>query len=130
MKRIRMIRFIWLGLGVLLITHSVEFQDLEERRAQARALQFNAADYARDLWDSRLPGILDQGIDAQALIKLFNTDMRAAIKQGRTLGESRVHAYLIQGQGRVVAQSSDTTKVVSFFIHRPYIEDTLPSNRQ
>ena len=105
MKRIRVIRLIWLGLGILLIYHSVEFQDLEARRAQARAQQFNAGDYARDLWENRLPGILDQGIDAQALIKLFNTDMQDAIKQGRTLGESRVHAYLTQGQGRVIAQN-------------------------
>jgi len=104
MRRIRMSRFIWLGLGILLIYHSLEFQNLEEHRAQARAQQFNAADYARDLWDSRLPGILDQAMDAQSLIELFNTDMPAAIKQGRTLGESRVHAYLMKGQGRIVGK--------------------------
>jgi len=44
MKRIRATRFILLGLGILLIYYSVEFQNLEEHRA--RALQFNAADYA------------------------------------------------------------------------------------
>ena len=105
MKRSRATRFILLGVGVLLLYHSIEFQNLEEHRAQARALQFNAADYARDLWGNRLPGILDQGIEAQVLIKLFNGDMQAAIKQGRTLGESRVHAYLIRGQGTVLAQN-------------------------
>ena len=105
MKRSHAIRFILLGLGALLLYFSVEFQDLEQRRAQARIQQFNAADYARDFWDNRLPGILKQGVDAQVLIRLFNTDMPAAIKQGKTLGESRVHAYLIQGQGRVVAQN-------------------------
>jgi predicted lipoprotein len=106
MKRFRAIRLVWLGVLALLIYHSLEFQNLEEHRAQARAQQFNAADYARDLWDSRLPGILDQAMDAQFLLALFNTDMPAAIKQGRTLGESRTHAYLMKGQGRIVGQHS------------------------
>jgi len=105
MKRIRAIRLVWLGVLALLIYHSVEFQNLEEHRAQARAQQFNAADYARDLWDNRLPGGLEQAVDAQILVELFNTDMPAAIKRGRTLGESRVHAYLIKGQGTVFAQN-------------------------
>ena len=105
MKRIRVIRFILVGLGLLLLYHSVEFQDLEKKRARAKAQEFDAADYARDLWDNRLPGTLDHGVDAQVLVRLFNTDMHAAIKQGRTLGESRVHAYLLRGQGTVVTQT-------------------------
>lgn len=105
MKRFRAIRLVWLGVLALLVYHSVEFQNLEEHRAQARAQQFDAADYARDLWDNRLPGILDQAVDAQTLIELFNTDMPTAIEKGRTLGESRVHAYLLEGRGRIVAQS-------------------------
>lgn len=106
MKRFRAIRLVWLGVLALLIYHSVEFQNLEEHRAQARARQFNAADYARDLWDNRLPGVFDQAVDAQILLGLFNVDMPAAIKQGRTLGESRTHAYLIKGQGTIVGKHS------------------------
>ena len=102
MKRIRVTKLILFAVGALFVYHAIDFQNLEEHRAQARAQQFNAADYARDLWDNHLPGVLDQAVDAQVLIRLFNRDMPAAVKLGRTLGESRVHAYLIKGQGRIV----------------------------
>jgi predicted lipoprotein len=67
-----------------------------------KASQFDAADYARDFWDTRLPDILDQCPETRALMHLFNTDMDAAIQKGQTLGDSRVHAYLLQGSGTIV----------------------------
>ena len=104
MKPSLLIKPLFIGLGIFLLYHSVEFQDLRQRRVQVQALQFNAADYARDIWDNHLPGVLDSAYDAQALITLFNTDMAAAVKQGNTLGESRNHAYLMQGLGIVVGK--------------------------
>lgn len=95
-------RVVWGGLGLLLLWGSVDLQNLEQKRARMKASRFDAAEYARDLWDNRLPEILDQGPNARSLVRLFNTDMEAAIQQGQTLGESRVHAYLLQGMGTVV----------------------------
>lgn len=89
-------------LGVLMV--SVRFEKLDDRRSQQRANQFDAEGYARDLWEKRLPAILDQAVDVQKLLPLLNTDMAAAMAQGRTLGESRVHAYLMAGRGTIVAQ--------------------------
>jgi predicted lipoprotein len=40
------------------------------------------------------------------MLRLFNTDMAAAKQQGRTLGESRVRAYLLRGSGVIVSQDS------------------------
>ena len=91
------------GLGlILLLCASIRLQKLDEVRAQMKASQFDAAEYARDFWDVRLPGVLDQSPEAQSLVPLFNTDMKAAIQQGQTLGESRTHAYLLQGTGTIV----------------------------
>jgi predicted lipoprotein len=96
-------RWVLAGLGLLLLCGSFDLQNLEKRRAQTKASQFDAADYARGFWDARLPEILDQSPEARSLVHLFNTNMDAAIQQGQTLGESRVHAYLLQGMGTVVA---------------------------
>ena len=91
-------------VGGLIISLSFRCENLTERRTRQRAQQFDAERYARDLWDNRLPQILDQSIDARQLLTLLNTDMEEAMKQGRTLGESRVHAYLMQGRGTIVAK--------------------------
>lgn len=97
----------WIGIGlglILLLSISLRFERLDERRARMKANQFDAADYARDFWDNRLPEVLEHSNDAQSLIHLLNNDMDAAIQKGQTLGESRVHAYLMQGTGTIVGQ--------------------------
>jgi predicted lipoprotein len=93
------------GFGLfILLSGSVRLEKLDVMRAQMKAAQFDAAEYARDFWGTRLPEVLDQSNDARSLIQLFNTDMGTAIKRGQTLGESRVHAYLLKGSGTIVTK--------------------------
>jgi predicted lipoprotein len=89
----------------------VQLRPLDERRAEQRARRFNAAEYARDLWDRRLPDVLETASDAGELIRLFNTDMDVAVEKGRTLGQSRVHAYLLRGAGRIAAVDKNGVQV-------------------
>jgi len=91
----------------LLLGSSVEFRRLDQKRAEDRARQFDPADYARDFWDNRLDAALTRALDAAELIHLFNTDMNAAVRQGETLGQSRVHAYLLAGEGKIVELEKD-----------------------
>lgn len=82
---------------------SVSFENLEEVKERQRAVTFNAAEYARDFWDNRLNSRLDEAVDAKELIELFNTNMAEAIeKYGRTPGVSRVYAYLLKGEGKIL----------------------------
>jgi predicted lipoprotein len=85
----------------------MEFRSLEARRAEERAERFDPAQYARDFWDRRLAGVLDTALDAGLMIDLFNKDMKAAVSKGRTLGQSRVHAYLLEGEGKIVSLGND-----------------------
>ena len=91
----------------LVLGSSVEFRRLDQKRAEERARQFDPADYARDFWDNRLDGALAGALDTAELIRLFNTDMNAAVRQGQTLGQSRVHAYLLAGEGKIVELEKD-----------------------
>lgn len=103
MKRRRLVYLVCIALLALVVGHSLEFRRLDDKRAEERTAQFSPAEYARDFWDNRLPGALAHPLAADELIRLFNTDMKAAVAKGRTLGQSRVHAYLLAGRGRVVA---------------------------
>lgn len=88
--------------------YSVSFENLEEIKEQQRRVTFNAAEYARDFWDNRLKSCLDEAVDAEELIGLFNTNMPEAIEKfGRTPGVSRVYAYLLKGEGRIRAIGKD-----------------------
>jgi predicted lipoprotein len=103
MKRKHLVYLIGSAVLALVVGRSLEFRRLDEKRAEERAARFSPAEYARDFWDHRLSGALDQPQAADELIRLFNTDMKAAVARGRTLGQSRVHAYLLAGSGRIVA---------------------------
>jgi len=107
MKRKHLLYVIGLAALALVLGSSLEFRRLDEKRAEERTARFSPAEYARDFWDNRLAAVLDHPQPADELIRLFNTDMEAAIAQGRTLGHSRVHAYLLAGSGRVTAVQKD-----------------------
>ncbi len=111
MKRKHIIAIIFLGLLGFLLYSSFEFRNLEQKRAEDQAKTFKPADYARNFWDNRLFGILDTSVNAQELIELLNTNMGSAIKKGKTLGDSRVHSYLLRGEGKIVSTNRDGVEV-------------------
>ena len=97
---------------VFLLSQSVYFEDLKAVREQRRREAFNAAEYAGDLWLNQLPSVLDEAVDVQELIELFNTNMGQAIERyGKTPGVSRVYAYLLKGEGTILSIDTDGLKV-------------------
>ncbi|MBE0535732.1 MAG: DUF2291 family protein [Phycisphaerae bacterium] len=107
MKRRHLLYLIGIVSLGFLLGGSLEFRRLDDKRAEERAARFSPAEYARDFWDNRLVAEMDSPQAVDELIRLFNTDMKGAIAKGRTLGESRVHTYLLQGTGRIVAVDKD-----------------------
>ncbi|MBC8217234.1 MAG: DUF2291 family protein [Planctomycetes bacterium] len=97
---------------VFLLSQSVYFEDLKAVREQRRREAFNAAEYAGDLWLNQLPAALDEAVDVNELIELFNTNMGQAIERyGKTPGVSRVYAYLLRGEGTILSIDTDGLKV-------------------
>ncbi len=107
MKRKYLLYLIGSVALVLVLGNSLEFRRLDAKRAEDQAARFSPAEYARDFWDNRLPAALDAAQPAGELVRLFNTDMEAAVRRGRTLGQSRTHAYLLEGGGPIVAVERD-----------------------
>lgn len=97
---------------VFLLCQSVYFKDLKEIREQRRRDTFNAAQYAEDFWLNRLPSVLDEAIEARELIALLNTNMAEAIERyGNTPGVSRVYAYLLKGEGTILAMGAESLSI-------------------
>lgn len=107
MKRKYIVYAVLLFGLLLLLGSSMEFHSLDAKRAEDRAQRFDPAQHARDFWDQRLESVLETALDAQQMIGLFNKDMQEAIGKGQTLGQSRVHAYLLKGEGEIVSLSKD-----------------------
>ncbi len=92
--------------------YSVDIKNLEDVKEQQLRVKFNASEYARDFWDNRLINVFDRAIDIGELIKLFNTNMPEAISSfGKTPGVSRVYAYLLKGEGRIVNIGKDFLEI-------------------
>ena len=100
------------GILIFLLSQSIYFEDLEAVREQRGREAFNAAQYAGDFWLNQLPSVLDEAIDVEELIELFNTDMPRAIERyGKAPGVSRVYAYLVKGEGTILSIDTDSLKV-------------------
>lgn len=93
---------------VFLLYNSIYFKNLRKVKQQQRSQAFSATEYARDFWDNQLFAVLDKAVDAGELIELFNTDMGEAVKRyGKAPGVSRVYAYLLRGEGKIIAIAED-----------------------
>jgi len=95
-----------------LMYRGIYFENLQNVRQQRQREAFNAAEYARDFWDNQLPGVLDKAVETEELIKLFNTDMAQSIERyGKAPGVSRVYAYLLKGEGTILAAGENGLEV-------------------
>ena len=92
--------------------YSITFENLDDVKEQRRRATFNAAQYARDFWDHQLFDILDQAVDVNELIGLFNTNMNEAVRRyGKAPGVSRIYAYLVRGHGQILTIGEDFLEV-------------------
>jgi len=95
-----------------LMYSGIYFEDLQEVRQLRQEKTFDPVGYARDFWDNKLAGALDGAADVGELIELFNMNMAEAIRRyGKAPGVSRVYAYLLQGEGTIVAVGEDGLQV-------------------
>lgn len=97
---------------VVLGYFSISFENLDDVKEQRQRAAFNAVEYARDFWDNQLFRVLDQAVNINELIELFNSNMSEAIKKyGKTPGVSSNYAYLIKGHGQILLIGDDVLEV-------------------
>ncbi|MGD8499733.1 MAG: DUF2291 family protein [Phycisphaerales bacterium] len=100
------------AIMAFLLYRSIYFENLAKVKEQQRRGAFNAAEYARDFWDNQLSTVLDNAADVRELIELFNTNMAEAIRRyGKAPGISRVYAYLLKGEGKILTTGEDGLEV-------------------
>jgi predicted lipoprotein len=92
------------AIVAFLLYSGIYFEDLEKVKQLRQQKAFDPVSYARHFWNNQLIGVLDRAVDVEGLIELFNTNMTEAVKKyGKAPGVSRVYAYLLKGEGKIVA---------------------------
>jgi predicted lipoprotein len=85
----------------------VRIVNLAEVEASKREQAFDAADYARRVWDEQLKPILGTAHDAAEVAAAIRQDPREARTQfGRTMGVGRGYFLFLRGEGVVVSADS------------------------
>lgn len=109
----KIIKYVLLILAAaLMLYHSVYFERLGDHRKAKTKQQFDPAAYVARFWQN-LKGESTRAVDAADLLNLFASDMTAAVAlHGRTLGVSRSHSFLLQGNGKIV-EITDEAFIIS-----------------
>lgn len=90
-------------LGFLLIlVFSFKIEKLDEYRASITVTDFDAVDYAKDVWQIKMPVVSYDAPDIVSLIDLLETDKEQAFEEfGRKLGISQTWYFMTKGEGVV-----------------------------
>jgi predicted lipoprotein len=94
------------SLGVLtvliIIFLSLDIQKLDQYKAANTAVEFNAKAYVHDIWQNKLPEVIDDAPDITLLFNLLNTNPEKAFEDfGQKLGISKTYYFLAKGKGIV-----------------------------
>jgi predicted lipoprotein len=96
------------GLGILTILMVIFFsfdkKKLDEYMAAEPMKNFDAVDYALDVWEKKMPLALKDAPEIQSLTEMLKTKPEQAFEQfGRKLGISKTWYFLTKGKGTVEA---------------------------
>ena len=106
----------YLGLVImlgLLAYNSVYIKKLSEVQAK-EPVAFNAASFAQQLWDKKLPARLDSALSLDALQTALKTDPAQAFdKHFNTLSIGNIRYGLVKIAGKVLAVNEDDVTVLT-----------------
>ena len=92
----------------LLLSQSVRFEKLDEHNQKMLDQNFDAESFALDFWQNKLPGVVEQAVDAAVFLKALEADLLSALKtHGNTLGIADAYSILLKGSGTVLAVTDD-----------------------
>ncbi|HKK82162.1 MAG TPA: DUF2291 family protein [Prolixibacteraceae bacterium] len=101
------------AIAVVTVIFSLDIQNLDKHNVADTADEFNAAAYARDIWENKMPGAIG---DAPALISLTKTlaaDPETAFNNyGRKLGISKTYYFIAYGEGVIKSVNEENIVIV------------------
>lgn len=88
--------------AVLIVFFSLDIQKLDKYNAVDIPDNFNAAVYARDIWDNKMPTVVGSAPELILLINLLGINPEEAFENfGIKLGISNTYYFIAKGEGTV-----------------------------
>ncbi|MFC2137392.1 DUF2291 domain-containing protein [Bacteroidota bacterium] len=85
---------------LIVIFLSLDIQKLDKHNATNTTKEFNAKEYALDIWQKKIPKAIDEAPDIIPLFKMINKDPDKAFEDfGRKLGISKTYYFMVKGEG-------------------------------
>lgn len=91
-----------LGIGAILVVLflSIRIEKLDDYKAAKSVTVFNATDYAEEVWNNKLPAIINDAPEIVSLIELLKTNKQKAFEEfGKKLGISKTWYFMTKGEG-------------------------------
>lgn len=113
------IQYILAILAVILVLYlSLDIEKLEAHKATDTGTEFNAAEYARNLWDSGILTASGNAPELNMLLGLLETDPESAYEEyGHKLGISSTWYFMASGEG-IIEKLEEDDLMVALNEHR------------
>ena len=97
---------------LLLIYLSLDIQKLEAYLANRPSLSFDADEYARVVWEQKIPGVIRDAPDILTVIDLLQSDPEQAFdRMGRKLGISGTRYFIVKGEGIIDSVEEESLRI-------------------
>ena len=93
-----------LGILAILVVlfFSFRIEKLDEYKATKTVTVFDATNYARDVWNNKMPAVNNDSPEIVSLVELLKTNKEKAFEDfGKKLGISKTWYFMAQGEGVV-----------------------------
>ncbi|MBN2807826.1 MAG: DUF2291 family protein [Prolixibacteraceae bacterium] len=88
--------------AVFIVLFSLDIQKLDKHNAMDIPGNFNAAAYARDVWNNKMPTVVGSAPDLISLMQLLGSNPEEAFENfGIKLGISNTYYFIAKGEGTV-----------------------------
>lgn len=100
--------------AVLIVIFSLDIQKLDKLNALGMPGDFNAAAYARDIWDYKMPIAINSAPYLISLVKILEADPKDAFENyGRKLGISNTYYFMANGEGIIESVDEENLVIVA-----------------
>jgi len=98
---------------LLLIYLSLDLQKLDAYLADRPSLSFDADEYARVVWEQKIPAVIRDAPDILTVMDLLQSDPEQAFdRMGRKLGISGTRYFMVKGEGIIDLVERESLRIL------------------
>lgn len=97
---------------IIVLVLSFDFQKLDEYKATHTVKAFSANEYALDIWENKIPAVIEEAPEINALIDMLSSNRDQAFENyGQKLGISATWYFMTRGEGVIDSVEEEVLRV-------------------